>query len=132
MDASPTILLDQLGQIALTVRDLERSTNFYRDTLGLKFLFGAGTMSFFQCGAVRLMLGTGEHPSESFVPTSTILYFKVDDLHATHAAFEQTGVVFLQPPHLVAKMPGYDLWMAFLKDPDDATIGLMAEVPTDR
>jgi len=131
MDTLPTIQLDQLGQIALTVRDLERSTAFYRDTLGLKFLFGAGTMSFFQCGSVRLMLGTSELASEVFAPSSTILYFKVDDLHATHAALAQKGVVFLQTPHLVAKMPGHDLWMAFLKDPDDATIGLMAEVTTD-
>ena len=132
MHSSRTVQLDQLGQIALTVRDLERSTAFYRDTLGLKFLFGAGTMSFFQCGTVRLMLGVSERASEVFVPSSTILYFKVDDLHATYAALAGAGAAFLQPPHLVAKMPGHDLWMAFLKDPDDAAIGLMAEVPNAR
>jgi hypothetical protein len=33
------------------------------------------------------------------------------------------------PPHFVAKMPGHDLWMAFLRDPDRNLLGLMCEVP---
>jgi methylmalonyl-CoA/ethylmalonyl-CoA epimerase len=36
--------------------------------------------------------------------------------------------VFVQPPHLVAKMPDHELWMAFLKDPDGNTLALMSEV----
>ena len=50
------VRLGEIGQIALTVRDVERATGFYRDVLGMDHLFGAGTMSFFQCGGVRLML----------------------------------------------------------------------------
>lgn len=125
-----TVRLKTLGQIAITVRDLAASTEFYRDTLGMKFLFGAGSMSFFQCDSIRLLLGTAEGDSSDkpVAPTSTILYFKVDDLTETHAHLLAHGVEFSQGPHLVAKMPTHDLWMAFLKDPEGNAIGLMNEV----
>jgi methylmalonyl-CoA/ethylmalonyl-CoA epimerase len=121
--------LDAIGQIAITVSNLSRSTAFYRDQLGIKFLFDAGSMTFFRCGSVRLLLGTGEgRHGDGLAPSTTILYFRVDAIAATHAALLAKGVEFHQPPHLVAKMPGHDLWMAFLKDPDGHMIGLMSEV----
>lgn len=92
----------------------------------MKFLFDAGTMAFFQCGTVRLMIGTGEQPESS---GGIILYFKVEDIQVTHAALKDRGVAFVQPPHLVARMPDHELWLAFLKDPDDNTLALMSEVP---
>jgi methylmalonyl-CoA/ethylmalonyl-CoA epimerase len=116
---------DNIGQIAVTVTDLERSRDFYRDVLGMKFLFDAGSMAFFQCGDVRFMIGTSSKPAQ---PGGIILYFRVKDILAIHAALEAQGVVFTQKPHLVAKMPGHDLWIAFLNDPDQNTIGLMSEV----
>jgi methylmalonyl-CoA/ethylmalonyl-CoA epimerase len=125
----PAVHLDTIGQIALTVRDVERATTFYRDTLGMKLLFNAGHLAFFQCGSVRLMLGTSEQPVTN---DGTILYFKVEDIESTYAALTAAGVTFLQKPHLVAKMPDHDLWMAFLKDLDDNTLGLMCELPTSR
>jgi methylmalonyl-CoA/ethylmalonyl-CoA epimerase len=57
------------------------------------------------------------------------LYFRVQDIHQTHAVLKQQGVVFSQAPHLVAKMPDHDLWLAFLKDPDDNVLGMMSELP---
>jgi methylmalonyl-CoA/ethylmalonyl-CoA epimerase len=127
-----TVQLKTLGQIAITVRDLAVSTAFYRDTLGMKFLFDAGSMTFFQCDSVRLLLGTAEGDSSDtpLAPSSTILYFTVDDLIQTHASLLTRGVSFSQEPHLVAKMSDHDLWMAFLKDPEGNTIGLMNEVRT--
>ena len=127
---SATVQLRTLGQIALTVRDLAVSTAFYRDTLGMMFLFDAGSMTFFQCDSVRLLLGTaeGDHSNSQFLGSSTILYFRVDDLPQTHANLVARGVTFSEAPHLVAKMHDHDLWMAFLKDPDGNTIGLMNEV----
>ena len=121
------IHLNNIGQIAITVHDLSRSRDFYRDVLGMKFLFDAGQMVFFQCGSIRLMIGTGE--KDAPVSSSTILYFKVEDIEATHAVLQTQGVVFAQPPHLVARMPDHDLWLAFLKDPDGNVLGLMSEVP---
>jgi len=117
--------LNDIGQIALTVRDLARAKDFYQNTLGMSFLFDAGTMAFFQCGAIRLMIGL----SEEVVPIGgTILYFKVPDLQKVHGVLKDRDVDFVQPPHLVARMPDHELWMAFLKDPEGNTLGLMSEL----
>jgi methylmalonyl-CoA/ethylmalonyl-CoA epimerase len=120
-----SVQLNDIGQIALTVRDLGRAKDFYQNTLGMRFLFDAGTMAFFQCGAIRLMIGLSE---ESVSIGGTILYFRVSDIQKAHGALEGRGVAFVQPPHLVARMPDHELWMAFLKDPEGNTLGLMSEV----
>jgi catechol 2,3-dioxygenase-like lactoylglutathione lyase family enzyme len=115
-----------LGQIALTVRDVPRSTAFYRDKVGLPYLFGAGPgLSFLDVGGVRLMLSA---PEGAFLPgLSSVLYLKVDDILAAHAEMKARGVVFVDEPHLVAPMPDHDLWMCFFRDPDQHTLGLMCE-----
>ena len=47
-----------IGQLLIPVDDFEAGVAFYRDTLGLPFLFSAPPqMAFFQCGAVRLLVG---------------------------------------------------------------------------
>ena len=125
---TPIVHLDTVGQIAITVSDLERSRTFYWNQLGMKFLFDAPNMAFFQCGSIRLMIGTGSRPMQ---PGGAIVYFRVADIHATHAALAARGVEFLQKPHLVARMPEHDLWMAFLADPDQNPIGLMCEMERD-
>ncbi len=120
-----SVQLNDIGQIALTVRDLARAKNFYQNMLGMRFLFDAGTMAFFQCGAIRLMIGL----SEETVPIGgTILYFRVADIQKVHRVLEEKGVGFVQPPHLVARMPDHELWIGFLKDPEGNTLGLMSEV----
>jgi methylmalonyl-CoA/ethylmalonyl-CoA epimerase len=121
----PSVHLNEIAQIALTVEDLPRARDFYRDVLGMPLLFEFGSMAFFQCGTIRLMLGTAEKPAPR---GGTILYYKVADLNQTHASLQAQGVTFLQPPHLVAKMPDHELWMAFLKDPEENTLALMSEV----
>jgi methylmalonyl-CoA/ethylmalonyl-CoA epimerase len=124
------IQLECIGQIALTVRDLAESKRFYQETLGMKFLFDAGSMVFFQCGTVRLMLGLSEKPvaAGSVAGSGTILYFKVAEIEAVSAVLKKHGVEFAQDAHLVAKMPDHDLWMAFVKDPSGNVLGLMSEV----
>jgi methylmalonyl-CoA/ethylmalonyl-CoA epimerase len=119
--------LDTIGQIAVTVTDLERSRSFYSDVLGMKFLFDAGPMTFFQCGAIRFMIGTAPHP----VHAGTILYFRVDDIHACYATLAAKGAEFLEKPNLVARMQDHDLWIAVLADPDGNLIGLMCEAKRD-
>jgi catechol 2,3-dioxygenase-like lactoylglutathione lyase family enzyme len=57
MSAATAAEITGLRQIALTVSDVGRSTAFYRDALGLSFLFAAGpTLAFLDVGGVRLML----------------------------------------------------------------------------
>ncbi len=117
--------LNEIGQIALTVQDIERARSFYRDVLGMQHLFDAGTMSFYQCGGTRLMIGTSDKPASG---TGTILYFRVDDLESTAVSLTAKDVRFVQEPHLVARMKSHDLWLAFMNDGEGNTLGLMSEV----
>lgn len=118
--------LNELGQIGLTVGDVEKSTAFYRDTLGLKHLFSAPPgLAFFAAGNVRLMLSRPENSaSERF---TSALYFKVADIQAARDALASRGIIFEAEPHRVAKMPDHELWMAFFRDPDRNLLGLMCE-----
>jgi catechol 2,3-dioxygenase-like lactoylglutathione lyase family enzyme len=118
--------LSQIGQIGVGVNDLERAVRFYRDVLGLPFLFQVPSLAFFDCAGVRLMLSTPERP-ELDHPAS-ILYYKVGDLKQAYATLRERGAEFVDEPHLIAKMPDHDLWMAFLKDTEGNTLGLMSEV----
>jgi len=125
-DAAPAISLEKIGQIAITVNDVPRARDFYQNTLGMKFLFDAGNLAFFKCGDIRLMLAAADKPGPR---GGTILYFKVDDIHATFSTLKQRGVSFIDQPHLIAKMPDHDLWMVFLNDSETNTIGIMCELP---
>ena len=119
-------MIDDLGQIALTVRDVERSVAFYRETLGLRFLFApAPTLAFLMIGDVRLMLSAPE--GELAPGSSTVLYLRVADIDAEHALLASRGVRFVDAPHLVARMPDHELWMCFFHDPDEHLLALMCE-----
>ena len=115
---------DKIGQIAIGVSDAARAKDFYQNVLGMKLLFDAGSLAFFQCGEVRLMIS----PSDAPPGERTILYFRVPDIQQAHAALRARGVEFIQPPHMVARMPDHELWLAFLKDPEENTLGMMSEV----
>jgi methylmalonyl-CoA/ethylmalonyl-CoA epimerase len=118
--------LNRIGQIAVVVQDIERAIGFYRDTLGMTMLFQAGTIAFFDCGGVRLML---DRPSsDEFDHPGSILYFPVDDLHESHAALEERGTEIVAEPHLIARMPDHELWMAFYHDTEGNTFALMSKV----
>lgn len=126
--ASAAFGLSQIGQIALNVHDLERAIAFYRDKLGIKHLFTVPKMAFFECGGIRLMLGLPEKPE--FDHPSSIIYFKVDDIQIAFRTLSQRGVPFEGDPHLVAKMPTHDLWMAFFRDSENNLFALMSEEAT--
>jgi len=125
--ATQGVRIDAVGQIAVNVKDLERATAFYRDTLGMQHLFGIPGASFFQCGAVRLMLGVAEKP-ELDHPAS-IVYYTVDDIRGAWQALAAQGVEFEDEPHLIARMPDHDLWMCFFRDSEGNLLALMSEVP---
>jgi len=123
---NPSGTLGDLGQIGLTVSDLERAVGFYRDALGITHLFNAPpSMAFFAVGNVRLMLSRPEKPdSERF---GCALYFKVSDIEAARDSLAARGVAFEVEPHPLAKMPDHELWMAFFRDPDRNLLALMCE-----
>jgi predicted enzyme related to lactoylglutathione lyase len=118
--------LSAIGQLSMNARDIARATAFYRDTLGLPFLFSAGTMSFFDCQGVRLMLGVASAPE--YDHAGSVLYFKVDDIAAAYGTLVDRAVHFKGTPHLVARMPDHELWMAFFDDTEGNTLALMSEV----
>jgi methylmalonyl-CoA/ethylmalonyl-CoA epimerase len=119
--------ISRIGQIAINVQDLDRATAFYRGKLGLRQLFTAGKLAFFECGGVRLMLETPQKPE--FDHPSSILYFAVSDIAAAHRQMLASGVRFEDEPHLIAKMPDHDLWMTFFRDSEENLLALMSEVP---
>jgi catechol 2,3-dioxygenase-like lactoylglutathione lyase family enzyme len=119
--------LSSIGQIAVNVHDVARATAFYRDTLGMKFLFDAGHMAFFECGGVRLMLSLPERPE--FDHPSSIIYYRVADIEQACEILTSRGVRFEEKPVLVARLQDHDLWMASFRDVDDNLLALMSEVP---
>jgi methylmalonyl-CoA/ethylmalonyl-CoA epimerase len=118
--------LEAIGQIAIRVRDVERATSFYRDVLGLSHLFSVPKLAFFDCGGVRLMLSLPE--SSEFDHPSSILYFRVRDIHNAHEGLQGRGVRFKDAPHLIARLPDHELWMAFFDDTEGNTLALMGEI----
>jgi methylmalonyl-CoA/ethylmalonyl-CoA epimerase len=116
--------LSAIGQIGLSVGDIGRAVAFYRDVLGLRLLLEAPRMGMFDCGGIRLMLSLAEVKQES---SGSILYFKVADIEQAVRALESRGLAFERQPHLVARMPDHELWMAFFRDPDGNALALMCE-----
>ena len=130
MTTETNIRLSAIGQISVPVADLPRAIAFYRDQLGIDFLFEASGMAFFDCDGVRLMLnGPEAREASPAKPESSVLYFKVPDIDAAHEHLSSRGVQFRGKPHVIAQMPDHDLWMSFFHDSEDNLHALMAEVP---
>ncbi len=118
--------LSTIGQISMNAHDIDRAVSFYRDTLGLTFLFTAPPkLAFFDCDGVRLLLNVPE--DKEFDHPGSILYFAVDDIEKTHGELVSRGVSFRQEPHLVARLPDREVWMAFFDDMEGNTLALMSE-----
>lgn len=119
-------MISAIGQIAITVRDVDAVLAFYRDVLGLPFLFRpAPTLAFLAAGPVRIMLTTPQ--GGGAVGANSILYFKVTGIEAVHKGLLERGAANHQAPGLTARMPDHELWIGFVKDPDGNIVGLMEE-----
>jgi len=123
--------LSRIGQIAVRVHDLERAVAFYRDVLGMRFLFQAPPgLAFFDCDGVRLLLDKVQ--DAAFDHPASVIYYSVADINAAHETLQARGVEFLRGPHLVANLGHVEVWMAFFRDPDENLLALMAEIPVVR
>lgn len=119
--------LSAIKQISVNARDLPRATAFYRDSLGIRHLFDAPPqMSFFDCGGIRLLVGVAE--KGEFDHPSSILYFAVDDIKSAHADLVARGVAFRDAPHLAARLPDREIWLAFFNDSEGNVHALISEV----
>ena len=113
----------RIAQIAIVCKDVERAKAYYRDVLGLPHLFDAPPgLSFLQCGSVRLMLARAENEAAG---TST-LYFLVSDIEHAAQRLAARGAQ-VKPPHLIAKMPDHELWLAEFSDSEGNVMALMEE-----
>jgi catechol 2,3-dioxygenase-like lactoylglutathione lyase family enzyme len=118
--------IEEIGQIGVTVGDVDKALAFYRDILGLEFLFKpADNLAFVAAGPVRIMLSTPQ--GAGAVGANSILYFKVRDIESTHADMVGKGAENERDPQMTARMPDHELWIGFLRDPDGNLVGLMEE-----
>jgi catechol 2,3-dioxygenase-like lactoylglutathione lyase family enzyme len=118
--------LSQIGQISINVHDVKKAIEFYRDSLGMRFLFEVPNMAFFDCGGIRLMLTLPGKPE--FDHPGSIVYYKVEDIQAAFDTLSARGVQFEAKPHRAAQLTDHDLWLAFLRDVDNNLLALMSEV----
>ena len=117
--------LHRIHQISIRTQDTARAVAFYRDALGLKLLFEAPPkLAFFECGGVRLMLSPAE---PEFDHQGSVIYFAVDDINATHAALTAAGVKFRSEPHMIAKLPDREVWLADFMDSEGNVLAVMSE-----
>ena len=121
----PGFGLAEISQVSIPVTDLKRATNFYREVLGMRFLFTAPGMSFFDCAGIRLMLATPE--SSEFSPPGSILYYRVGEIRPAYEVLRERGVEFVAEPHVVHTAERTELWMAFFRDVDQNVLALISE-----
>jgi len=126
MSPSDPARVTGVGQVAIRVHDLARAIRFYRDTLGLPLLFEVPKLAFFDAGGVRLMLSPPE--GGEYNHPASVIYYRVADIHAAAGGLRERGAVVVGEPHLVARMPDHELWMAFFRDSEGNTLALMSEV----
>lgn len=118
--------LGPIMQILVPVSDVDRAAEFYEQVLGLPLLYRFPGNAFFDAAGVRLYLATPTQPGYDGVAT---LYFRVDDVTATLDLLESRGATVRERPEIAHRDPEYDLWLAFVADPDGNNIGLMREAP---
>ena len=119
--------LNRIGQVAISVSDVNRAQDFYGRVLGLRQLYRFGDLAFFDCAGLRLMIERASAPDH--VKNASTLYFDCADLDFAVAQLESRGVKFALAPRRVAQMEDHDLWMAFFADPDGHLLALMSEAP---
>lgn len=117
-------MISRIGQVSLVVSDLDRAVAFYRDNVGITLAFQVPNMAFFVCGDVRIMMTL---PEQGQPVANSVLYFVTDEIEARHAELVAKGVKPEGEPHLIAKMPDHDLWMAFFRDSEGNLMALMEE-----
>lgn len=115
-----------IGQVAITVSDVNTALGFYRDILGLPFLFSPNPqLAFLMAGDVRVMLSTPQGAGK--VGANSLLYFRTTNLETTHANIVERGAASERLPQLAARMADHELWLSFVRDPDGNLVGLMEE-----
>lgn len=118
--------IQSVGQIGVPVKDLDRAIHFYKDLLGIPLLFNTDTMAFFNLNGLRILLSLPE--KEQYAHASSVIYFQVKDIKKAYEELMENGVMFIDEPHLVAKVGQTENWMTFFYDSENNTHALMSEI----
>src|SRR5882672_2478009 len=125
MAMTPAGGISRIHQISMRAHDIERAVRFYRDALGMPFLFAAPPrLAFFDCDGVRLMLST---PDPGFDHPGSVVYFAVEDIRQMHETLKSRGVTFKTGPHKIATLADREVWLADFEDTEGNTLALMSE-----
>jgi catechol 2,3-dioxygenase-like lactoylglutathione lyase family enzyme len=120
-----SVTIGPLAQVAVTFHDVPAAVTWYRDTLGLPLIFETNGMAFFAMGDVRLMMTAPGKPE--FDHPASVLYFKVANIDEAYIALRERDAAFEDAPHLVGKMGSTEIWMFFVRDPEQHLIGITEE-----
>jgi predicted enzyme related to lactoylglutathione lyase len=118
--------LGPIKQLLVPVDDVEHAAAFYEDVLGLPLLFKYPGNAFFDAHGIRIYLAK---PTEPGYAGPATIYFRVDDVTATFERLVARGAAVREAPEIAHRDESYDLWLAFVSDPDGNNIGLMREAP---
>jgi methylmalonyl-CoA/ethylmalonyl-CoA epimerase len=119
----------EILQVAQHADDLDRAAAFYEMLLGgpPAGRFEPGLL-FFNVGRSRLLLEQAA--------ASALVYFAVDDVHATLDRLRANGVEIASEPQVIFSHAddslgpaGNDEWMAFIRDSEGNTVGLVSYEP---
>jgi DNA-binding CsgD family transcriptional regulator/catechol 2,3-dioxygenase-like lactoylglutathione lyase family enzyme len=119
--------IGRIAQVSLNVRDVASAERFYGGTLGLPHVFTFGDLAFFDADGVRLYL---HRKDEADWRPGSVLYFLVDDIHATQRALTEEGVAFTGAPHIIYTddATGVEEWLSFFEDGEGNTLALTSRV----
>ncbi len=125
---SDTLNIQNIGQIAIAISDLEESVYFYEKILKLEKLFDVPpNLAFFNCSGVRLMLTTlqGDEADHN----TSVIYYRITEIEQVFDELKALQVGIERMPAMAAQMDDHELWIGFIRDPDNNLVGLMEEKP---
>jgi predicted enzyme related to lactoylglutathione lyase len=123
----PVIGAARFEQVALTTADLSAARSFYRDRLGLRLMFEANNMLFFDVSGTRLMIAKDSARQKPTKPVS-ILYFHVDDFAAARKRLQGAGASLVGTVETVQSTPDGMLQLQQFEDPDGNMLAIMGHV----
>ena len=120
----------EILQVAQHADDLDRAAAFYEALLGAPpaARFEGQGLLFFNIGISRLLLEKAAG--------SALIYLQVDDVRVLVDELRASGVEIVDAPHVIFSHTddslgptGTDEWMAFIRDSEGNTVGLVSYEP---